>query len=154
MLINRALRVMAVSSRKGVGYGQLFEPEQTTVQTLVHPPVTVPLGGEPTPLFLQQFAFYFPWCCLISLFQLLHSGNCFNYLLFHKERHFPLVERGAASDCINADKPLSMGESSTALPALAAQVERRLASAHSYCWQIGLLTTVLMAICTGLPGMY
>lgn len=46
LLVNRALRVMAVSSRKGVGYGQLVEPEQTTVQTLVHPPVTAGTTGR------------------------------------------------------------------------------------------------------------
>lgn len=49
---------------------------------------------------------------------------------------------------------LSTGESRAALPGLAAQVERPLASTHSYCWQIGPLTTTAMAICTGLPGAY
>lgn len=59
MLVNRALRVMAVSSRKREGYSQLFEPEQTTMQMLVHPPVTVPLGGQPDSIVFTAICILF-----------------------------------------------------------------------------------------------
>jgi len=105
---------------------------------------------SPTPLFLQQFAFYFPSCFLISLFQLLLSGNCFNHLLFRKERRFPLAERGAASDRINADEPLHRRErgcrASLGSPSGAAVSQHPQLSLTAW--------PAPTAICTGLPGAY
>lgn len=57
----QGIRVMAVSLSKGVGYSRLFEHEQTTMQMLVHPPVTVGTAGRSAPLhcFYSNLHFIF-----------------------------------------------------------------------------------------------
>lgn len=87
-IVNRALRVMAhtfprkdriVWSILCTSQHATFRDSPSFDNSWYHWEVSL------TQLFLQQFAFHFPQRFSISLFQLLLSGNCFNYLLLHKE---------------------------------------------------------------------
>lgn len=51
MLVNRTWKVIAVPSTKRAGHSQLFEPEETTTQMLVHPLVTVGTAGRSAQVF-------------------------------------------------------------------------------------------------------